>query len=389
MNLQKQKAKEVRLSTAPRENLSQRWFEIQGTLFPHITEQVGPLTKHHEQLISVLEFARIEDLLRCNYGLVGRPEEDRRAIFRAFIAKSVFKLATTVLLREYLLNDPTMRRICGFLRRRDVPSESTFSRAFGDFAAKGLLDRVHEILIEKYQSDRLIGHVSRDATAIEARESVDPVRKETMKAQAIAKKAVQKLKRGRPKKGESRPPVPLPRLEQQLYMTVEEMLEDLPAVCDIGTKRNSKGHTDSWKGYKLHLDTADGGIPISAILTSASVHDSQVALPLATITTKRVTNLYDVMDSAYDSVIIRGYSRVLGHVPLIDFNKRSPKDTRAFEPHEAERYKERSVSERMNARLKDEFGGRMIYVRGALKIKAHLMFGIIALTVDQLIRLVQ
>ena len=196
------------MSTAPRENLSQRWFEIQGTLFPHMTKQVGTLTKHHEQLISVLEFARIEDLLRSNYGFVGRPEEDRRAIFRAFIAKSVFKLATTVLLREYLLNDPTARRICGFLNRRDVPSESTFSRAFHDFAAKGLPDRVHAILIETYQSDRLIGHVSRDATAIEARESVDPVRKETMKAQAkaAAQKAVQKPKRGRPKKGESRPP---------------------------------------------------------------------------------------------------------------------------------------------------------------------------------------
>lgn len=379
------------MSTAPRENLSRRWFEIQGTLFPHLTEHVGPLTKHHEQLISVLEFARIEDLLRRNYGLVGRPEEDRRAIFRAFIAKSVFKLATTVLLREYLLNDPTARRICGFLNRRDVPSESTFSRAFCDFAAKGLPDRVHEILIEKYQSDRLVGHISRDATAIEARERVDPVRKETMRAQAkaAAQKAVQKPKRGRPKKGETRPPVPLTRLERQVDMTLEEMLEDLPTACDIGTKRNSKGHTNSWKGYKFHLDTGDGGIPISAILTSASVHDSQVALPLATTTAKRVTNLYDVMDSAYDSVIIRGYSRVLGHVPLIDFNKRSPKDTRAFEPHEVERYKERSVAERMNARLKDEFGGRMIYVRGALKIKAHLMFGLIALTVDQLLRLVQ
>ena len=139
----------------------------------------------------------------------------------------------------------------------------------------------------------------------------------------------------------------------------------------------------------FHLDTGDGGIPISAILTSASVHDSQVALPLSTITSKRVTSLYDIMDSAYDCSIIRDHSKALGHVPLIDFNRRGPNDTRAFEPFEAERYKERNVAERMNARLKDEFGGRIIYVRGDLKIKAHLMFGIIALTVDQLIRLIQ
>ena len=167
------------------------------------------------------------------------------------------------------------------------------------------------------------------------------------------------------------------------------MLEDLPSVCDVGSKKNSKGHLTSWKGYKAHLDIAHGGIPISFILTSASIHDSQVALPLATITSKRVTNLYDVMDAAYDCAIIRDHSKSLGHVPLIDFNNRSPKDIRAFDPHEAERYKERSVAERMNARLKDEFGGRMIYVRGALKITAHLMFGIIVLTVDQLIRFVQ
>lgn len=32
-------------------------------------------------------------------------------------------------------------------------------------------------------------------------------------------------------------------------------------------------------------------------LTAASVHDSQVAIPLATMTASRVTSLYDLMDS--------------------------------------------------------------------------------------------
>jgi hypothetical protein len=34
----------------------------------------------------------------------------------------------------------------------------------------------------------------------------------------------------------------------------------------------------------LHLDTVDGDFPVSAVLTSASVHDSQVAIPLAQLT---------------------------------------------------------------------------------------------------------
>ncbi len=101
-------------------------------------------------------------------------------------------------------------------------------------------------------------------------------------------------------------------------MTLAEMLADLPRVCDCGTKRNSKGYPEYWVGYKLHLDVADGGIPISCILTSASLHDSQVALPLALQTQQRVSNLYDLMDAAYDARIIKEQSRWLGHVPLID-----------------------------------------------------------------------
>ena len=41
----------------------------------------------------------------------------------------------------------------------------------------------------------------------------------------------------------------------------------------------------------------DGEIPISCVLTAASVHDADPAkspIPLATITAGRVTNLYDI-----------------------------------------------------------------------------------------------
>jgi hypothetical protein len=51
------------------------------------------------------------------------------------------------------------------------------------------------------------------------------------------------------------------------------------------------------------------------------------------------------------------------------------------------RYHERAVAERMTARLKDEFGGRHVWVKGYLKVKRHLMFGILALSADQWMRL--
>jgi truncated hemoglobin YjbI len=44
--------------------------------------------------------------------------------------------------------------------------------------------------------------------------------------------------------------------------------------------------------------------------------------------------------------------------------------------------------ERVNARLKDAFGGRSVQVRGHAKVMRHLMFGILALAADQILRLV-
>ena len=184
-------------------------------------------------------------------------------------------------------------------------------------------------------------------------------------------------------------------------MTLPEMLDDLPLGCDVGTKRNAKGYKESWIGYKLHLDVADGGMQLSGILTSASVHDCQVAIPLATMSAARVTNLYDVMDAAYDAAEIRAHSESLGHVPIIDVNPRNSAALKRDLQQEAKarrtlgqgyakevRYRERSTVERVNGRLKDEFGARQVRVRGHRKVLCHLMFGILALTVDQLLRFV-
>ncbi len=93
------------------------------------------------------------------------------------------------------------------------------------------------------------------------------------------------------------------------------------------------------------------------------------------------------MDEAYDTGPIYDFSRSLCHAPIIDKNSRG-KDVIPMAPHEASRYKERSAVERFNSRLKEEFGGYNVMARGALKVKAHLMFGVIAIFADQLLKLV-
>ncbi len=92
--------------------------------------------------------------------------------------------------------------------------------------------------------------------------------------------------------------------------------------------KDSKGYRTTWVGYKLHIDCTDGDIPVSVILTSASLHDSQVAIPLAQMS-----------------------------------------------------------SERVNSYVKDSHCGRNVRVKGSSKVMAHLILGIIAITSNQLINL--
>ena len=63
------------------------------------------------------------------------------------------------------------------------------------------------------------------------------------------------------------------------------------------------------------------------------------------------------------------------------------KDKIDMAPAEKQRYKTRTTVERVNSRLKESFGGRHLRVKGPEKAMAHLMFGILVLTADQLIRL--
>ncbi len=139
---------------------------------------VGPLTARHRHLITVLEVARVETFLRHRHGCPGRPPAGRSALARAFMAKAVFGLASTELLVERLAVDKCLRRLCGWERAGDVPSVPTFSRAFLEFATIALPSRLHAAVIEVSQGARLIGHISRDSTAIRAREKPRKVVKE-------------------------------------------------------------------------------------------------------------------------------------------------------------------------------------------------------------------
>ena len=104
---------------------------------PELRHEVGTLTPKLVQVVHTLEWVRIGEFVSSTWGCCGRPEHDRKMLTSAFVAKAVLGISTTSGLIERLAMDRALRRICGFSMWKQLPSESTFSRAFAEFSGAG------------------------------------------------------------------------------------------------------------------------------------------------------------------------------------------------------------------------------------------------------------
>jgi transposase len=377
--------------------LSKIWLKItnlENSLFPLLQAKVGVLSTKEQKLIKILDFAEIEKNV-CTTSKTN-PPKDREQIARSFIAKSVYNLQTTRDLIDRLSIDRTLRVLCGWRHSNDIPSESKFSRVFKELSNLKIAEKTHEQFVKAYLSEKLFFYNATDATKI-------PLREKAVKKEKIEKV---KYKAGRPKKGETREPIKPKILEQQKDMqTVEEMLSLVSSDCGVGIKQNAKGNREVWIGGSLHISAVDGDIPIVAFYSGANVHDSSVALPLIQETSKRVNYMYDLQDAGYDADIIREFSIKYNHRPIIDINPKNSQKLRAkieLREHEEmifkslgnrhldmdrEHYNQRSMVERVNAYLKDNFGCNKIYYQGADKVASILAFGILSVCIHQSLKL--
>jgi len=341
-------------------------YDIQEVFEAYVTDE-------HRAFIQMLRV--IEEFLpACDRpgSLLGRKSYDETAMVRSCLAKQFFTIGTVTSLRYRLLSDSSLRQICGFTR---VPSEATFSRRYAWYAQEKLMEKTLGPLVSSYLGGRIVGHISRDSTAIEAREKANNTKKEVKP----------KGKRGRPPKGTEPRDKKQNVLEKQLAQSAKQAIGELNTLCSWGCKRNSQGNNNYWKGYKLHLDVTDSGIPISAIVTGANVHDSQAAIPLERMSSERVVHLYSLMDSAYDAKPIKDFIITDGKVPIIDPNKRR-KQQRVLSPAEKQRFKIRSTVERSNAHLKDWLIPSKIMVRGPEKVAHCLMTGVLCLAAIKILQ---
>lgn len=349
---------------------------LQQQLFPALQEELGPLSERMQEFVRALALVGLDGFVAVRHGR-GRRPHDRSSIARAFLAKAIFNLPHTRALLERLRHDAVLRWLCGWESAAQVPDETVFSRAFAEFAQGELPQRVQQALVQRTRAQRLVGHILRDSTAILVPEKPVEKKADRQPSRRSHRKA------GTAKSAEQRGPTERQWLGK---MSLPEMLAELPRVCDKGCKPNAQGRRELWVGYQLHLDVADGEIPISYILTSASVNDMQVAIPLAKMSAPRVQSCYEVMDMGFDCTAIREHGREQNHVPIIPYQKRGLQTAPQLAPHEWVRYRERSAAERVFSRLKDQYGAANVRVRGAAKVMAHLMFGVLALTAGQVLR---
>ena len=380
-------------------SLSKMWVKIlnlENSLFPALKEELRleELSHKESKLIRILDFAKIEENITV-VSITNTPK-DREEIARAFIAKSVYNFQTTRDLIDRLHIDRTLRILCGWRYRNDIPSESKFSRVFKELSDLKIAEKTHEQFVQAYLTEKTFFYNATDATKIPLRQKPVKVEKEEPKPK----------KRGRPKKGETREPVKPTLLKQQKELsTVKKKLSLISTDCGVGVKQNSKGNREVWIGGKLHISVVDGDIPITAFYSGANVHDSSVALPLMQETSRRVNYLYDLQDAGYDADIIREFSTKLGHRPIIDINPKNSKEIKAkiaLIKHEKESFKlinqhqnldiehynQRSMVERVNKYLKDDFGCDKIYYQGATKVASVLSFGILSICIHQSLKLV-
>lgn len=379
-------------------SLSKMWLKItnlETSLFPELQGTLGVFTSKEEKLLKILDFAQIEQFI-CDTHKTNIAK-DRAQMARAFIAKSVYNLQTTRDLIDRLRIDRTLRVLCGWRYSTNIPSESKFSRAFKEFSEINLASKTHDRFISEYLRDIIFLYNASDATKIPLRQKA--VKKDTVEAEI-------KHKRGRPKKGEAREPVkPTILIQQQEMQTTEEMLSLVSTECGVGIKQNSKGNREVWIGGKLHISAVDGDIPITAIYSGANVHDSSVALPLIQETSKKVNYFYDLQDAGYDADVIKEFSKQNGHRPIIDINPKNSQELKDKiqliedekkkfqffglpESSDTHHYNQRSMVERVNKYLKDDFGCDKIYYQGASKVASVLAFGILSICIHQSLKMI-
>ena len=108
----------------PLDAMKARWNHIQGYLFPWLHEEVDPMTEALGRLVTTLDVIGLEAFVpEPPQAPAGRLRIAAPSPGLSGVAKAVLGVPTTTALIERLDVDKSLRRILGWERRSQVPSE--------------------------------------------------------------------------------------------------------------------------------------------------------------------------------------------------------------------------------------------------------------------------
>src|SRR3974390_2309192 len=114
--------------------LQHLWQSLQLRLFPMLEEELGPLSDKDRlfvQVVSLLDLGKFMSVYQ--WKKVGCPPRSRLWLLHAFVAMQVYQFGNREALVQALRGCPLLRRLCGWDSVAEVPSLSTFCRAFAQF----------------------------------------------------------------------------------------------------------------------------------------------------------------------------------------------------------------------------------------------------------------
>ena len=176
------------------------WSHIQRRLFPVLQEEVGELTETDDQFVQVVGLLPLGSFWSLTDGaewaVHPRPGPGWSTLTLPKRSISFPPRGSC-----WTCSKPARRcdaSVAGKAPATFLPNRPSLAPSLL-LAPVNLPQKLHEALVKKHLGTKLVGHVSRDATAIDAREKPTP---KPPTPPAAPKK------RGRPAKGQERPPAP-------------------------------------------------------------------------------------------------------------------------------------------------------------------------------------
>ena len=140
-----------------------QWFTIQPDLFGRIEDEVGELGESEKEFVRIcttaLNSGRFAKYRWCGNG---HPPSSRVAIFKMLVLKALRDFPTTKDTLLIVRQSPVLRRLCGWETVADIPSESTVSRAYDQFAQDEIASLVHADFVQAAIGRDGVFHVSHE-----------------------------------------------------------------------------------------------------------------------------------------------------------------------------------------------------------------------------------